>query len=218
MSATNRGGQRSPADFYATPAWCVRRFLERCTLPRGRWLEPTAGEGHLLRAVASVRPALDWTAVELRPECAPLLDATGARVRVGNFLSADREWLGLHGAEEFDVAIGNPPFRYALECIEAARRVARITAMLLRLDFLESDERAEFLRAWTPDVYVLPDRPSFTGEGTDSTAYGWFVWRWGWRTSTAELHILDSTPLAERKAPTLYQLPAPVVEQRELFA
>lgn len=214
MSATNRGGQRSPADFYATPAWCVRRFLERCPLPRGTWLEPSAGEGHLLRAVASVRQDIDWTAVELRGECSPLLLGTGARVLTGNFLSADRDWLDLHGAEEFDVVIGNPPFRHALEFVEQARRFARVTAMLLRLDFLESDERADFLRAWMPSVYVLPDRPSFTGEGTDSTAYAWFVWD----REPARIQILDSTPLIERKAPVLYQLPASLVEQKELFA
>jgi hypothetical protein len=29
-------------------------------------------------------------------------------------------------------------------------------------------------------VHVLSRRPSFTGGGTDSAAYGWFVWRKGY--------------------------------------
>jgi hypothetical protein len=33
------------------------------------------------------------------------------------------------------------------------------------------------MRARTPDVYVLPNRPSFTGGSTDSIEYAWFVWR-----------------------------------------
>lgn len=33
------------------------------------------------------------------------------------------------------------------------------------------------MRSHTPDIYVLPNRPSFSGKGTDSIEYAWFVWR-----------------------------------------
>lgn len=218
MSSTNRGAQRSPADYYPSPAWPVRRFLERCGLPTGRWLEPSAGEGHIIRACAPLVSGVEWTAVELRPECAPLLSEAGARVLTGNFLAADPEWLGLGINEKFDVAIGNPPFSLAHEFVEHARRFAHVTVMLLRLGFLESEERADFLRSWMPNVYVIPERISYTGTGrTDSTAYAWFVWGDRWRSTWSELRVLSSTPLEERKAPTACVLPAPVIEQMELF-
>ena len=51
-------------------------------------------------------------------------------------------------------------------------------AVLLRLAFLESRQR----HAWWQDhpvdaLYVLSQRPSFTGRGTDATSYGVFVYR-----------------------------------------
>jgi hypothetical protein len=49
--------------------------------------------------------------------------------------------------------------------------------MLLRLGFLESKKRREFWRRHPlTQLYPLIERPSFTGSGTDATAYGWFVW------------------------------------------
>ena len=53
------------------------------------------------------------------------------------------------------------------------------------------------MRAKPPDVFVLPDRPSFTGEGSDSADYAWFVWPSTIRA--ARFQVLKATPLAERK-------------------
>lgn len=55
--------------------------------------------------------------------------------------------------------------------------ISRVTAFLLRLNWLASQKRAFWLRKNTPSVYVLPKRPSFTGKGTDATDYCWAVWR-----------------------------------------
>jgi hypothetical protein len=50
-------------------------------------------------------------------------------------------------------------------------------AFLLRLGFLESSKRLEFWRRWPcRKVFVLAERPSFTGGGTDSAAYALFWW------------------------------------------
>lgn len=46
----------------------------------------------------------------------------------------------------------------------------------LRLNFLGSKKRCKWLQADMPDVYVLPNRPDFTGDGGDATEYAWFVW------------------------------------------
>jgi hypothetical protein len=51
--------------------------------------------------------------------------------------------------------------------------------MLLRLAFVESARRFVWWErhgARLAHVYALAERPSFTGGGTDSAAYGWFVW------------------------------------------
>lgn len=61
-----------------------------------------------------------------------------------------------------------------------------MVAFLLPLSFLESAERGVKSKVhktpfWKEHpatcVYVLSERPSFTGKGTDSNAYGFFVWQ-----------------------------------------
>jgi hypothetical protein len=49
--------------------------------------------------------------------------------------------------------------------------------MLLRTAFLESKKRYDFWQRHPVNgLYVLSQRPSFTGHGTDATSYSFFVW------------------------------------------
>jgi len=68
--------------------------------------------------------------------------------------------------------------------------------MLLRLNFLASERRQEWMKTDTPDVYVLPNRPSFRGKGSDATEYAWFVWD---TFSTGRIFILDLTSKTVRQ-------------------
>jgi hypothetical protein len=174
VSATNRGGRRSPADYYATPQWCVRRLLEVLSLPGGAWLEPAAGDGAIVRAVD--RSDVHWDLWEIRESERSALKnaAPGANIATGDFLEAAA--AAKLNRKRYMVAITNPPFRLAQEFIEASLACADNVVMLLRLNFLASKSRWEFMSSNTPDVYVLPNRPSFTGRGTDSIEYAWFVW------------------------------------------
>jgi hypothetical protein len=211
MSSTNRGSQRSPADNYPTPAWCVRRFAERFRLPGSRWLEPCAGDGAIVKAFnqgAGLGPAQrgNWTMVEIRDECAHDLASLGP-FYITDFLG----WAPPRDYDDvFDVAITNPPFSLALPILQKCLTLAKVTILLLRLNWLGSEERHSFLTANPPDIYILPNRPPFTKNAkgkwaTDSIEYAWFVW---------DLHkyidhereicgghyeLLSLTPLLERK-------------------
>jgi predicted RNA methylase len=132
MSATNRGGQRIEHDIYETPAWCVRRFLERVRLPAGRWCDPCAGNGAIVRAVR--RKNIEWSVVELRRECAEPLRAFCVEPVIGDYMQTDTE---------SDVIITNPPFSLAMPFVQKALGEADHVAMLLRVNFLASAERAE---------------------------------------------------------------------------
>jgi hypothetical protein len=209
ISSTNRGSQRSEADQYLTPPWCVTSLLEgsRDSLnllqyAGARWVEPAAGEGNIVRAVNQFFEKNgcrlpQWTMVELRPECEnPLgkLLLPGDEVVIRDF---PEEYVS---NDRFTVAITNPPFRLARDFIEKARRMADVVIMLLRLNFLGSSWRNQFMRANTPDVYVLPDRPSFRGDGQcDSIEYGWFVFSGCYSKSVGELRVLPCTPAEVRK-------------------
>lgn len=178
MSSTNRGSDRAEADFYQTPDWCVQRLVEKLGLPGGKWLEPGAGEGDLIKAMG--RGCVYWTALELREECRANLEKIQPPVEIiitDKFIdpSVPEDQKPLHG-RHFDVAFGNPPYSLAIEFIQESLKYCDIVVMLLRLNFLSTRSRAPFMQEHTPDVYVLPDRPSFTGHGTDSSEYAWFVW------------------------------------------
>lgn len=194
MSATHRSSTtRIAHDNYPTPSWCVRRLLEACPLPGGVWLEPCAGEGAIIEAVAQKqhddhREQPSWAACEIR-DVTPHVRAF--RWVTGSYLDTD-----FSGA---DVIITNPPFSLAFEVMQKAVREAPVVALLLRLNLLGSGRksgRSAWLREHTPDVYVLPDRPSFTGHGTDAAEYAWFVWG----GVGGQLQILTETPLSERRA------------------
>jgi len=181
VSATGRGAERAEFDTYLTPdalaLTLTRRLAADFSLQPRTVLEPSVGGGAFVRAVRSVWGSRPYVAgVDLRnvPECG----ADG--VMCGDFLSYPGE-NGL--ASSPPLIIGNPPFcdaeahtRHAL----SLRPSGGVVAFLLRLAFLESATRVPFWQENRPArVYVLSERPSFTGGGTDSCAYGFFVWQEG---------------------------------------
>lgn len=197
MSATGRGATRKAHDLYSTPRWAVDRLLERVDLPGGRWLEPCAGEGRIIQAVNETeRVDISWTAIEIMPECRARLDgATEAgTVHIGDFLKLNA------GGPKYAVAITNPPYFHAKQFVQRCQQIASVTVMLLRVNFFASEKRHEWLSADMPDLYVLPNRPSFTGQGTDATEYCWAVWEPAAKRRRGSIQLLDLTPGHERKA------------------
>lgn len=196
MSAANRGAERRALDYYPTPAWCVRRALEALALPRGVWLEPSAGDGAIVREVRASADRI--VAFDLRAECRDDLARSGAdEVRIGDALAL--AW------PRVDVVIGNPPYALADEFARLAVAAGTHAALLLRLNWISARSRVAWLRAHRPDVWVLPERPSFDGSGnTDATAYAWLHWHPG---ATGAVNWLDTTPAAERRPGAEAQLP-----------
>lgn len=170
MSATHRGGVRHPDDFYRTPDWCVHRLLDEVGSHRafvmGRLLEPWAGDGAIVEATR------DWYGdAPYTPERFAMNELSAERAPEGARVGDYRTW-DVRG----DVVLSNPPYKDALACATWALERAPIVALLLRLNWLEGVKRAPWHHAHPASVYVLPNRPSFTGRGTDSIAYAWFVW------------------------------------------
>lgn len=173
MSATNRGSERRAYDFYATPVDVVKNFLNNYNLPKGNILEPSAGNGNIIKALRDKGIQNNITAIEIREEEESNLNVLSDKVIIGNFL----EW---NPDKDYDVIIGNPPYSLAREFIEKCFEIANentVIIMLLRTAFLESKSRFEFWQEHPlTELHVLSKRPSFTGKGTDATSYSWFVW------------------------------------------
>ena len=147
MSSTNRGRARNLNDSYLTPSWCVRRFLEEVYLPPGDWLEPCAGAGAIIQTVNEmIDGRINWTAVELDHgfirQLSGLLPSD--EVIYGDFL--EQKW----NRAPFEVAFTNPPFSLAMPFIEECNTITNHTVILLRLNFVASEERAALTIATPP--------------------------------------------------------------------
>ena len=209
MSATGRGPRTGGVfDANYTPAWCVHRLLDHPAFAEiigdarsGVWLDPCAGDGAIVRAVQShpagiFRPG--WIVSEIRGECRGALEKLPGLVVppvVGDFLAdGDDDRIA-------DVVLTNPPYRWAGDFLEACSRRARFVCFLLRLGFLESEARHAVVSRCPPDVYLLPQRPSFDGEGVDATTYGWQLWDMDApERPHGRLFVLDLTPREVRNA------------------
>ncbi len=173
MSATNRGGNRDRLDRYYTPDDLAETLVSLLTIRAGECaLEPSAGGGAFARAL--IDRGCRVCVVDVDPG-APAFDQKGiASAICGDYL-AFTDFPP--GAEIYDWVIGNPPYGAAEAHVRASLKHARNVAFLLRLGFLESAKRIPFWKQWKPrKVWVLAERPSFTGGGTDATAYGFFWW------------------------------------------
>lgn len=175
MSATNRGAIRRESDFYKTPESATKSLVDNFFFKKGVIWEVTAGDGAIIKVLRHYLQTKEKIiATEIRDEEREnLLDAGANMVLIGDFLAHP----GIN--PEPETIITNPPFSIAREIIEHCFKIApkAEVIMLLRLAFLESKRRKSF---WdkhpVTQLYILSERPSFTGKGTDATAYAWFIW------------------------------------------
>lgn len=206
MSATNRGAERIENDAYETPRWVVDRLLEGLELPAGHWVDPCAGSGEIVRAVNARRNDVRWSTVELRDCCEDSLRTIGGlcRVEIGDFFTLPNWRNAVSPNGDIDVVIMNPPYSEAERFIRFCYELSPVVVALLRLNFLASGERREWLNSFMPDVFVLPNRPSFRGRpgfrasASDSTEYAWMIWERGARRSRGLVQVLGLSSKRER--------------------
>ena len=196
MSSTNRGGERDALDRYYTPQALADAIVEALDEDEGPglgWvLEPSVGGGSFARACRDLWPSNRVNGIDADH------NAPG-RWACDVFEIAD--FLALPAPVDPDypprLIIGNPPYRNAEAHIRQALDIVAPgghVVFLLRLAMLEGQARRALWAEHPPKrVLVLSRRPSFTGGGTDSAAYGVFVWRCGF-VGTPTLGWLDWRP------------------------
>lgn len=159
MSATGRGTIREPRDFYATPESAFAPLLG--ILPRVNFWEPCAGDGRIIRWLlksgrhadgADLNPQAGW-------RCKPV------------------DYLKDQNVREFTIT--NPPFSVAFEMCRHGVIYSRELMLLLRLNFLASEERGDWFTDHEPSaLFVLKKRPSFVMSCTcrkKKCGHSWFL-------------------------------------------
>jgi hypothetical protein len=176
---------RRENDFYPTPEYTVRSALELIPewwVPKSVF-DPGAGDGIWGRIARLRWPEMQLVGAELRDVPKP---PEYDEWSVGNFLGN----LGPLAHYEFDLVVGNPPYRDAEAFVRRSLALLRDRGQLvflLRLAFLESQRRRDGLFKEFPPktVGVCSKRPSFTGDGkTNATAFAVFHWMKGYAGST----------------------------------
>jgi hypothetical protein len=145
---------RSPYDYYPTPEWCFTNLNNVIDFSKFKTAhEPCAGDHRLVKFLQNEGLSVSYSEIQ-----------------------EDKDFFAWD--DNVDLILTNPPYSIAQEFIEHALPRAQCTIMLLRINFLGSVKRYDFWKNNRPDsLIVLSNRPSFTGSGTDSTEYAWFVWQ-----------------------------------------
>lgn len=178
MSSTARGASRENLDFYPTPGWCVDLLLDALA-PHFMWpnvqcLEPAAGDGAIVKRLLArgVQPGMAH-AIEIDPGRATLLRAMLPYAWCADFLTMKNEG-------RYDLIITNPSFSLTLDFARVALAMAGdrgTVALLLRLNWLGSQERAAFHLAHPSDILLLQKRPEFKASMSCSAKKKGCEWR-----------------------------------------
>lgn len=190
MSRARAQDQRREGDSYYTPAPLAEVLVSCLDInPGASVVEPSVGGGAFVRAIRAADLDCSIVGVDVNEKAAGFEHCDDGVQ--GDFLGCGEADIGRP-----DWIIGNPPFNHAEEHVRHALKMVSKwggVAFLLRLAFLESAGRLGFWKgpgACLRKVYVLAQRPSFTGGQTDSAAYGFFHWR-PHHEGPAEIQVLD---------------------------
>ena len=157
-------------DLYETPAGAVHALLAEESLQGGVW-EPASGRGAIVRVLRGAGHRV--IATDLIDYGFP--DAT-----------AGVDFLQQCSAPEgVTTILTNPPFKHAPEFVRRALSLAPRVIMLLRLLFLETQNRRDILEGGRlARVYVFRNRvqthrDDWEGEKQSTPlALAWYVWEW----------------------------------------
>lgn len=163
-------------EFYQTPHECVLNFLQNFDV-NGSILDCCAGDGAFARGIED----FDWRGkkpdllqIEIRESESDKLLKYSPTI-IADYLKMERKDFGDF---EPSIILSNPPFSKAVDFIQHSQSLfpEAVVAFFLRLGFMASLSRKEFLNANPPSqILVIAKRPKFyKNQGMDD--YGFFVW------------------------------------------
>lgn len=160
--------KKDELDFYPTPPWAIRIFIEKSlpAEPDDSFLEPACGKGHMLNTLKEYYKHVDGFDIQ-----------NFGYNKVQDFLDFDAE-------NEYDWVITNPPFNKAEEFVLHGLKVCRKgVAIFARTSFIESVGRYNRLFKPFPPYCIAQytervplHKGRLEKKGVTATSYAWFVW------------------------------------------
>lgn len=174
MSATYRGGERSPADNYPTPFEAsdpvIDYILDRMG-PVDTFLDPCCGEGAILRRARERGCASEFFGIDIRKEAISTVNELGfAKAFEADLLNLNLSVLTTLPPKT--AIVTNPPFRLAEPIANVLLNNApkgAIVAMLLRTNWVNCQSRRSILHGphGLPREIRLARRPNFIAFGVE---------------------------------------------------
>ena len=171
INGFNLRGDRQKDDFYATPPEATQRLLDVEKFD-GKIYEPCCGQGHISKVL--IKNGYDV-------ESSDLVDRGYGKSNIDFLMEYQTR----------DNIITNPPYgRLLMQFVRQTQKIAdKKIAMLLKLTFLEGQERKEFFKECPPTkVHVFSKRLSLMKNGESyeggMMALAWFVWEKNKKTTT----------------------------------
>ena len=171
INGFNLRGDRQKDDFYATPPEATQQLLDVEKF-EGKIYEPCCGQGHISKVL--IKNGYDV-------ESSDLVNRGYGKSNIDFLMEYQTR----------DNIITNPPYgRLLMQFVRQTQKIAdKKIAMLLKLTFLEGQERKEFFKEYPPTrVHVFSKRLSLmkNGESYDGgmMALAWFVWEKNNKTTT----------------------------------
>ncbi|UXI01928.1 peptide chain release factor N(5)-glutamine methyltransferase [Photobacterium sp. TY1-4] len=155
----------------------VELALEKTPAGPGAVLDLGTGTGAIALAIASERPDLTVTGIDLRPEAAALAGENGERLQIRNTRFLSGSWYSpLAADEQFAVIVSNPPY------IDAADP-----------HLAQGDVRFEPKSALVADDQGLADIRHISEQGRQFLLPGgWLLMEHGFEQGVAVRHILQN--------------------------
>lgn len=174
MSKTKRPKRDGELDQYFTRDDVARACVKMLPIQPGELvLEPHAGGGAFTRALRAEHPEAIVFANDKDFGQVGSWGVPPGHITRCDFLEMQSD----PDSYVYHWIVGNPPYNGAQAHVEKALELAPNVAFLLRVGFLGTAKRKAFHLAHpVSKVYLLGERPSFTGGGTDGSEYALCVW------------------------------------------
>lgn len=169
LVGTNYGRE---SDYFPTPPDLARRVAETADIRSGMTvLEPSAGKGNLLDAIAEAQPEAEIEAVEMLDKLRKLVELKGYNL-VGH------DFMDFEPGKQYDRIVMNPPFKDEQEHIRKAYDLlapgGRLVAITSPSWTFNKNKKAEAFREWVDDnggyAEELPEGSFARGEVSTGVA------------------------------------------------